>query len=360
LIASDHEWEQIKIAVEELENALEPPTNTEGFWQRKWEALLLCHSALDLSHTFQTFGRIVHSIRRSFENVARVVRLSKYFEDPWFRRLILTSASVFAATHGFEFITGVTYGTYYGIDALVHLFSGDLVGSAASAGASLFWLGVAIPGLYDFLCHAGQGALFIRPIRETGSALREASVYVGSQLARSLGIPWVVGALWSNQTARERLLAAFSSQNAQATIDFTLTTEELLEVVHRTPDGKPVLRLRFAPGENHNLELVSAKIDQKKFLAHDFSILKESLLPYGWNVKGVFRQIHRLLTKHRDDLIEQEKTFVKSTEIEADGFLRIDFRPHAVWVSGQRKLRYRWMNPVNVLRDCKTWLSTLQ
>lgn len=345
-VANDEQWAQLKIARGEAEHALEPPMEEERFWYRKLELLKDPRAAADF--------------RRSFENITRVVYLSKYFESPWLRRLIVLSATMFGMTHGSEAVTGVSMGFYFLFWAVVALFSGDFATAGLYGGISLGWFGMALPGLYDFACYMGAGVLFFRPTRAAFDVAHQVVFWVGGKTAKAVGIPALLAAILEKKSAREKLEKAFASKDLATAVEFEFTDEELLNVVQRDGAGKELYRMRFTPHEGDNVELAEAQVQLDTFTSTEYEHLLPALSSYGWNVKGVMRQIHKLARKGKIDLLQYEHTFVESVDI-TDNVLKVKFREHSVRVMAERSLKpgYRYLNPVNTVKDCakamRTW-----
>jgi hypothetical protein len=344
LVATDEQMEQLRLAREAVEQALEPPMEEERFWHRKLELLKDPRAALDL--------------RRSFENVIRVVHLSKYFENPWLRELIVSAATMFGITHGSEAISGAALGVYFTFWAIVALTQTDLPTASIHGGLALSFFGMALPGLYDAFCYVGAGMLFLRPTRYAFNESRKFVIHIGGDVGKRVGVPGVMAAILEKASARQKLEEALRSPDLVPFVEFEFTDDELLNVVHRDEHGRELFHLRFVPYEQDALELVEARFGLNTFAATDYSEIEPLLSPYGWNVQGAVRQIHKLASKNKIELLEHEKTFVASVRQQGDT-LSVGFRKHAVRVHAAPSLRpeYRWMNPMNIVRTCSALLA---
>lgn len=362
LIASDEEIEQLKVAIEEGEHAVDHPMDVEGFWRKKAELLRHPKGAFDL--------------RRSFENVARLVHLSKDFESPILRDFLVSSAVMFGITHGTEATTGVIFGT----KALLHfLVSGsyaallagdpaafattfDMTQLAAAAG----WFGLALPGLYDIGCFGGQAALFIRPTRYLFTKTRKAVAWAAGEASNALGGPRLMEALFSIRSARERVLAAIEKQaGAREPIELEINNRELIEASDRlqsyelklipsalgnedratlelhliAPSRKTAATLLFKEAPDQTLILAQSAIDTEAIREGSPADFKRAFSGLGWNVTGAMRQIRKLLERDQRHLIEKEKTFIDEVVNISPSQMEIRFRPDAIWLGTKRMFR---------------------
>lgn len=322
LVASDEELPGIRQAVHEGEHAVEPPTQVDGFWARRWEVIRHPLVALDL--------------RRSFQNVRRLMRISHSFANPGARDLLLSSATMFGLTHGGEFATGTAKGTQHAAQAAFHLLGGDSTTALAEAGLALSWFGLALPGLYDFGCWIGQGALFVRPTRNAFNAARKFTVRMAGRAGQALGLPAVMRALFEYRPARAKILQALEKGGAAVSFDVTMRDEDLLKFTYAL-DGLPVFDLQFEENADGELILRRASIEAHELKALTYAQLKDAVGIFGWNVLGVFRQFRKLLLRGHGDLIAEEETFVRSVDwINAHRF-DVEFRDSAVYVKPERR-----------------------
>lgn len=307
LVASDDEMRDIRTAIEEGEHAVEPPMEHEGFWRRKWELIRHPLVALDL--------------RRSFQNVRRVLRLSRDFDSPWIRELMLSSATMFAITHGGEFATGLVMGTY-------ELFSWNFA-------AALGWYGLALPGLYDVGCWIGQGSLLIRPTRAAFNFARRTTVAMAGRAVEKLGLAAAARALFEHTTARRRIVEAVGrAGEGPAYLEIEIPDEELMRLHVRDATGATAAVLHFEPNRYEEMTLTRADLNLGILAKMPPRELSRALKSLGWNVKGALRQMHKLIRRQQRHLIQEEKTFVTRVE-EDNGWLRVSLRGNAVAVASR-------------------------
>jgi len=322
LIASDSEMPLIRDAIDEAEHAVEPPTNVEGFWRRRWETLRTLRASLDL--------------RRSFQNVRRLIHLSQHFENPWLRNQLINSAIMFGFTHGGEFISGSIFGTK-------HLLMGDLAGAFA-------WYGLAIPGLYDVGCWFGQGALLLRPTREGFNSIRQTLVWVGGEAATSLRLKDFLEVILETELGRDRLIDSMKSQQGLVEIEIEISNEKLAELLVRKHEQNPLARLQFLEKDDGSLVLQKGYFDTLQLSEVPYGDLHESLSGLGWNVMGALRQIQKLIRRNESHLIAHERTFTTNVEID-NNRLSVEFRHEAVTIPNRSRLKF--------LRRCSETYRTL-
>lgn len=322
-VASDEELPGIRQAIHEGEHAVEPPTHVEGFWARRWEVLRHPLVALDL--------------RRSFQNVRRLMRVSHSFANSGARDLLLSSATMFGITHGGEFATGTAKGVEHGAKAAYHLLAGDTATAAAEAGLALSWWGLALPGFYDFGCWIGQGALLIRPTRNAFHSARKFTVQMAGKAGHALGLPAVMRAIFEYRPARAKILEALENGGAAVSFEVTMRDEDLLKFQF-VRDELPVFDLQFEENAAGELILRKASIEAHELKALTYAELKEALGVFGWNVLGVFRQFRKLLIRDHADLIAAEETFVAGVEWKNAHRFDVEFRDSAVYVKPERRI----------------------
>jgi hypothetical protein len=318
LIGDDEQYAQMHELIEEVEHALEPPSQAEGFWRSKWE---IVKSLGDV-----TRGRLppVFDFRRSFQNLARVFRSAKYKPNPTQRELLASSGTMFGITHGSEVVFGLVTGTA----ALLH----------GNIPVALGLYSMIIPGLDDFGCLIGQGLLVVRPTRYLFNTSRKAVVWIAGKALNQLGAPFLMKALFDYEPARERILAAAKKHGTQV-VDLQIPDDALMRLTLKNAKGEPVLHLQFAENESHEIELKTATFDEKKFARTPYSDFSRVLRELGWNTNGALRQIHNLLNRGEPELIAEEKTFVSGVG-RKKGKRVITFREHAVVVTAKRHLRW--------------------
>lgn len=316
VIADNEEWASVKEIIEEGEHAVEPPMKEERFWRRKLEILK------SLGVVFKRELPPVFDFRRSFQNVVRLSRVSENFETPWAREMLVNAATMFAITHGSEFVSGVTMGTY-------HLAHGDFAHALA-------WYGLALPGLYDFGCWIGQGVLLVRPGRSAFGFARRIVVMAGGRAIRFMGIPRAMEAIFEREDVRERILRAQARAKTSG-FEIQIPDEEVMRLKIRDREGREVVQLQFGEGKRKGeLVLKSARF-AKELRDVPYADLYPSLKDLGWNVIGAVRQAHYLIRAGQEDLIASEKTFVSAVNPDGET-IDVDFREEAVWMKPKRKL----------------------
>ncbi len=309
LIATDQEWEDLKEIREEVEHALEPPTPVDGFWARKWETLQNPQFALDIA--------------RSFQNMARLMRVSGDFPNRWVNDFLVSAISMFSMTHGTEMLTGVAGALY----SLVHL-------DFPTAGA---WIGLALPGFYDFGCYLGAGVLFVRPTRNLFNGTRKMVFSLSGAAAQKLGLPVAMDAFFGNATAREKLLQLLQQPGVSQRIELEIPDSELLSLRLRNEKGQEFARLQLRETSSGELALESAQFTASRVPGAQTGWrrwlpnfeLRRIVAGLGWNVSGALLTVARLIRAGRAHLIEHEKTFVASSEV-VDDTIHIQFRRNAV------------------------------
>ncbi len=328
-LASDEELPAIREAIHEGEHAVEPPTHAEGFWARRLEVIRHPFVALDL--------------RRSFQNVRRLMRVSHNFENPFIRKLLMVSAGTFGATHGGEVFTGVTLGTKHAAQAVHHFIMGDTASAWVEVGIAMSWYGLALPGLYDVGCWGGQAAIVFRPYREGAFYLGQLSMRMVGKAGSALGLPAVLQAIFESQPARAKILEALENGGPENEFEITIRDEDLLKFSFEL-DGLPVFDLQFEENAAGELILRRATIEAHELKALTYAQLKEAVGVFGWNVLGVFRQFRKLLLRGHKDLIEEEHTFVHSVKwVNAHRF-DVEFRDNAVFVGPKRRFQPAFVN----------------
>jgi hypothetical protein len=320
LIANDEELAKIKDLSEEGEHALDPPSDIDGFWRKKLEILSDPVPALNL--------------KRSFQNVARLFRLSKKSPDPWTKEMLQSSATMFALTHGGEMISGFVMGTH---ELMQHNY-----------GAALGFYGAMIPGLYDVGCWLGQLSLTVRPFRIGFNATRKMVVFAAGAAAKKVGLPTLLAAAFSKQEARDRLLKALQDHKSEV-VDVDITDADVVKFTLNNKAGVPAVQFHFQK-EDGEMLLRSATFDPKTLADTPYRDIKPMLKKMGWNVKGALTQIRFLLRRNRLDLVKKEKTFVDNVEQDpVTKLATVTFRENAVAVVPKYSLR----NPVAMWRQLR-------
>ncbi|MBY0371408.1 hypothetical protein K2X33_12020 [bacterium] len=318
LLASDEELPHISQGREEAEHALEQPMleSVEGFWRKRWEALKNPAAALDLT--------------RSFQNLGRLLRLSKDFASPWLRKFLISAATMFGITHGSEVVTGVSMG-------VVELLRGNWAESMA-------WFGLALPGLYDIGCFIGAGILVLRPTRNAFQTSLDYTIWAIGSGATHARIPQLLRKVFDRQEVQDRLQAALE-RNPHLTLDVEASEDGVFVIDIQDSAGVPFARLTLEEDEG---ELVARTLEVKPAAMPGNRTPFVLYLPnwelrgitkgLGWNLRGVLLQVSRLVRRDREDLIEREKTFVSEVE-EVEGRLVIHFREKAVALTPRWRLK---------------------
>ncbi|MEZ4751489.1 MAG: hypothetical protein R3B54_12985 [Bdellovibrionota bacterium] len=353
LVASDEELPHVLEAIEEAEHALEPPSEVEGFWRRK-RHILYRHGS-DVVYPFTQYSppraldRLLwenppaaFDLQRSFQNARRLLRLSEDFPSPWLRQLMLNSATMFAITHGGEFVTGTVEGTR-------ELLHGNI-------GGALAWYGLAIPGLYDFGCWIGQGLIFVKPTRNTFDFLRRSTIFVAGRAVKYVGLTRVVEFVFERPEVRKQLAELIKNRALRSkkshTFELFVEDEALLRFSVRDKTGREAIRLRFDINERGEMVLREADLHESAVTEASYASLKNALRDFGWNVLGAFRQIRKLLCRNQPELIEREKTFITTSESSDGGYRHLEFRPNAVLVRSKLRLSEALKNWASDYKSC--------
>jgi hypothetical protein len=309
LLATDDELVHLSQVRQEVEHALEPPTTTEAFWARKWETLKNPQYALDIT--------------RSFKNMARLIRVSRDFPSAWVRDFLACAITMFSITHGSEMVAGLVGAAY----SLAH---GNFVATGA-------WLGFALPGLYDFGCYIGAGVLFIRPTRNGFNTGRKIAFSLSGGVVQKLGLPAAMDAVLGHAGAREKLLELVHQPNAEQRLELEIADSELLHLRLLNEQGAEFAVLNLRETSTGELALDSAVITASQVPGERTGLgrwmpnfeLRRIVYGLGWNVGGAVLTLARLIRSDRTHLIEHEKTFVDSAQVDGDT-IHIQFRPGAV------------------------------
>ncbi len=324
LLASDEELPAIQQAKEEIEYALDAPRDAVTpvaighqvflsqiltFLKNRGSLLMHPLELLDLS--------------RSFRNLQRLTYLSRDFESPWLRRMLINSAAMFGITHGSEIAFGTIVGTQHLIQGAAAWASG--MDYSYHFGAALGWYGLALPGLYDFGCMLGAVILVVRPTRNAFDGLVRGVFFTTTKLTEWFGMQWVFRQLFEKQSAMSRLAQAIRNNPGSDFYDIEIPTSELLHFTLKDKAGSPVVDLQFAPNAHGDLALTDATFHLRRIRLRrgswDFlprfqerAAVDHALAPFGANASKAIRQILKLIQKHQTRFIEEEKTFVESVE----------------------------------------------
>lgn len=347
LIANDEEAEQMEELLEQVEHALEPPSDVEGFWAKKWDIL----KSVGKYVAGMPLGKFsqpppVFDLRRSFTNLARVFRTSRYNENPMQREFLASSGTMFGITHGSEVVFGLITGTAAALHGNIPL--------------ALGLYSMVIPGLDDVGCLVGQGLIFFRPTRFLFNNGRKATVWLAGKAATKMRIPALMAALFEYEPARERILAAAAKHGTQV-VDLEVPDEVLMRTTIKNKAGEKVMTLQFGLNQANEMVLQTATFNQEKLRTTPYSELKPFLKDLGWwNTIGAVREIQKLLVRGRADLIEEEKSFVEGVDhaSDVDGDTVVRFREHAVAVTAKR--HFVWPGSPRRYENCRVPFSALR
>ena len=229
------------------------------------------------------------NIPRMGINAYRWYQLHK--ENSNLRDHALNVAFMLSLSHSLEMASGplgITAGHMFGLPAWTDWALG-------SVGAI-----ISIPGL-DPLC---IGLIAIYPKKQIRNAVQSARLFVvkiGGTGARLLGFNFLARQLLTDVTGYERLQRALAEGKQTIVLDHTPLTYHL-----RTSSGEPLVTLQLEKTSNDDVTLKSAHFSPTA-LNEDFrSEIRQSLLPFGWNIRDAIFQSLKMLQNNRADLLQNQ------------------------------------------------------